>query len=251
MNKSILDKVMNAGIPIIKPGTIVKLARTNEEVYIRTAFMYPDSSIVYTGYIFKPDNQRQEVNAIYPTEIKDYDKMLSVGIKAIEPNISSTNNLENNEMLDSTLSSLYSEVLSTRLAVYNNGTLYSNPGILDKFDNPEEAYRNLLIKFELRTASNYGYIEDKLILPNDSYIIVYFRNNLHEAFIPVDCITRKVVLKPFIKRMFNTLLYGRSHPSNFISIENNISYTNRLLELISNQQKEKGYIQYSRSEVTI
>lgn len=250
MNRSILDKVMNAGIPIIKPGSIVRLAKTNEEVYIRTAFIYPDSSVVYTGYIFKEDNQRQELANLYPNEIKDYDKMLSIGIKSIEPDVSTTG-LENTDTLDSTLSALYSEILSTRLAIYNTGTLYSNPGVLEKFNNPEEAYRNLRIKFELRTASSYGYIEDKLILPNDSYVLVYYRNNINEAFIPVDCITRTIVLKPFIKRMFNTLLYGRSHPSNFSTIESNLSYTNRLLELISNQQKEKGYIQYNRAEVTI
>ena len=249
MRDSVLNKLMNAGIPIIKPGIIVRLAKTNEEVYIRTAYMYPDSSVVYTGYIFKPDNQRQEISALYPNEIKDYDKILSMSIKAIEPDVSTS--VDISDELNSTLSALYSEILATRLAIYNTGTLYSNPGVLEKFNNPEEAYRNLRIKFELRTASSYGYIEDKLILPNDSYILVYYRNNINEAFIPVDCITRNIVLKPFIKRMFNTLLYGRSHPNNFSIIESNLSYTNRLLELISNQQKEKGYIQYNRAEVTI
>ncbi len=246
MNKSILDKLMNTGVPIIKPGTIVKLSKTNEEVYIRTASIYPDNSVVYTGYIFKSENQRQELGALYPSEIRDYDKLLAVNLKTIEDNQSTVDI----NTIDA-LQNIYAELLSTRSAVYNKGVLFSTGGVLDKFNNAEEAYRNLMIRFELRTASSYGYIHSNLILPNDSYIVVYYRTNKQEAFIPVDYITRKVELKPFIKRVFTSLLYGRSHASNFKYIEDDKSYTNRVLEILSNQQKEKGYIQYNRAEVMI
>ena len=246
MNKSILDKLMNTGIPIIKSGTIVRLAKTNEEVYIRTASIYPDDSIVYTGYIFKSENQRQELVAIYPSEIKDYAKHISINLTPKEDNQSS---LDVNTL--DALQSIYTELISTRLAIYNKGVLYSVDGILDQYGSAEEAYRNLLLKFDLRTASSYGYIQDNLVLSNDSYIVVYYRANKNDAFIPVDYITRKVILKPFIKRVFTSLLYGRSHSSNFSYIEDNKSYTNRVLELLSSQQKEKGYIQYNRAEVMI
>lgn len=246
MNKSILDKLMNTGIPIIKTGTIVRLAKTNEEVYIRTACIYPDDSIVYTGYIFKSENQRQELGALYPSEIKDYAKHISTSLTQIETNQSSVDV----NTIDA-LQNIYTELISTRLALYNKGVIYSVDGILDQYSNAEEAYRNILLKFDLRTASSYGYIQNNLILPNDSYIVVYYRSNKNDAFIPIEYITRKVILKPFIKRVFTSLLYGRSHSSNFSYIEDNITYTNRVLELLSSQQKEKGYIQYNRAEVMI
>lgn len=246
MNKSILDKLMNTGIPIIKTGTIVRLAKTNEEVYIRTACIYPDDSIVYTGYIFKSENQRQELGALYPSEIKDYAKHISTSLTQIETNQSSVDV----NTIDA-LQNIYTELISTRLAVYNKGLIYSVDGILDQYSSAEEAYRNILLKFDLRTASSYGYIQNNLILPNDSYIVVYYRSNKNDAFIPIEYVTRKVILKPFIKRVFTSLLYGRSHSSNFSYIEDNITYTNRVLELLSSQQKEKGYIQYNRAEVMI
>lgn len=245
MNKSVLDKILNAGTPIVKPGTIVKLAKTDETVYIRTAVMYPDSSIVYTGYIFKPDNQRQELASIYPTEIKDYSNVLSASLKPMESDI------KDDLDLTSALQDIYLECVNTRLSIYNDGMLFGLNGILEKFNNAEEAYKYLLLKLELRTASSYGYLDGKLILPNDSYIVVYHRGNHTLPFIPVDYITRILELKPFIKRMFTTLLYGRTHPNNFKYVEDSASFTTRVIEMFLTQQKEKGYIQYSRAEVMI
>lgn len=246
MNKSILDKLLKVGIPIVKPGTIVQLAKTNEDVYIRTAVVYPDSSVIYTGYIFKSENQRQELASLYPTEIKNYDKVLSANLKPVE-------NTEVSQDIDmvKALQDIYTETINTRLSLYNNGVLFSTNGALEKYNNAEEAYRDLLLKLELKTSGGYGYVDGKLILPNDSYIVVYHRSHPTDAFIPVDYITRKIELKPFIKRLFTTLLYGRSHPNNFKYIEDNKSFTSRLLEIIINQQKEKGYIQYNRAEVMI
>jgi hypothetical protein len=248
MKDSILNKLLNIGLPIIKPGSIVQLAKTNEEVYIRNAFIYPDNSVVYTGYIFKSEKQRQELNAIYPSEIKGYSNIVSMSVNLAEP---APAVIKDEFNVAEALQDIYTEILATRTAVYNGGTLYCLDSRLENFNSAAEAYENLLIKFELRTASNYGYINDKLLLPNDSYIVVYFRNSPKDVFIPVDYITRKVTLKPFIKRMFTTLLYGRSHRSNFSMIEDNRLFTSRLLEIITNQQKERGYIQYNRSEVMI
>lgn len=248
MPKSILDKLLKVGIPIVKPGTTVRLLKTNEEVYIRTAFVYPDQSIAYTGYILKPENQRQELNVLYPSEIKDYNLVLSSNLKPVE--IEPVETVESPNFITA-LNDIYTEIVATRLAVYHQGTLYGTDTILNQFNDAEDAYSNLLVKYELRTSSVYGYIQDNILLANDSYVVMYYRHNKQDVFIPVDYITREVKLKPFIKRVFNTLLYGRSHYGNFSYIESNTSYTTRLLEAISNQQKERGHIQYNKTEVTI
>lgn len=88
------------------------------------------------------------------------------------------------------------------------------------------------IEISALRVSSYGYINNKLVLANDIMLRIY-RKGTGLAFDELfDTVTRIVKLKPFYKRIFPTLLYGRNHPKNFSMMETDHDYAARLNQFL-------------------
>ena len=74
------------------------------------------------------------------------------------------------------------------------------------------------------TANSYVY--DEFIPAGDMYAFIYYPDGMTEM------LSRRVVRKPFYKRLFNTLLYGRDNINNFNILETVFDFNKRYNEYI-------------------
>lgn len=215
-----LNKLLNS-TQVIKPGSIVKSKTNGDKIFIRTSILYPDDSIVYTGYSIDSEGERKELSVIYPQEITSIKEVLNIEkVESKDINSEHNNRLLNMIVnMDNGILKFYYE--TTRGYVYTDGNQDGKYTI-------NELHNMVDSKYELVRTSGYGYINGHIILPNDSMLIRYAEIDGIE--LPIEYFIRKVKLKPFILRWYYALVYGRCHPKNFSEIESDTDLVSRFVD---------------------
>lgn len=97
-------------------------------------------------------------------------------------------------------------------------------------DKPETLDVTKLPRVEVVYSNTYNDDGDRIYLPKDKYFKVYINLVGTDAeYEPIMTLTRECKLKPFYKRWYNTLKYGRDHKDNFDYIESNHDYFTRVV----------------------
>lgn len=95
-----------------------------------------------------------------------------------------------------------------------------------------------LVVFNFVKSNSYVY--NSFVPAGDTYIYIYYPGGKFEM------ISRDIRLKPFYKRIFNTLLYGRDNINNFDIIETVFDYRKRYDSYLSNLYS----VQYDAIRIT-
>ncbi len=239
-------KKLLSNVTIVKPGTYVKVRGESAKVFIRYATIYPDDSVVYTGYSNLGEGGFKNWNTIYPSEIIGNPAMTSIDrVDVKEEEIVKSESSDNSQTINTNLHTVHDLVkLLMQVGSLGDYLHTKEPIVITK-----EKYDKSKLKYALAQTSGYGYIGNDIVLSNDRYYIKYYKTD--EVFIPIEYFTRKVELKSFMKRLWPTIKYGRAHPDNFQSIESDYDFIKRIILEMSKDLDSEEAILFNHRHITL
>lgn len=103
-------------------------------------------------------------------------------------------------------------------------------------DMPEDFDREEVPHLDIVQVISNGYVGDKFLIAGEYYVSIRFPYTNE-----IKILARDLKLKPFRKRIINTLLYGRDHISNFLELESIDMFEKRVKEYIAYLYKDEYY----------
>lgn len=220
-----LKRLMNT-IQVVKPGTIVKSKISDDKIFIRNTILYPDNTIIYSGYSINSEGVRTELLQIYPQELSDIKELVTM--ETLE--VSSIDHDVLSSKMDNIVVSIANDINILKYET-TRGFIFTD-GNQDGKYTIDQLHDMVGSRYELIRTSGYGYKNNNIILPNDVMLIKY--SKINDLEVPSEYIIREVKLKPFILRMYFTILYGRTHPKNFSEVESDTNLISRFIDGIKN-----------------
>ena len=224
---SLIEKLseVESYIPI---NSIVNVKGQDEKRYIVVSFTKLHDKVVY--HLTSMDDASPQLHVLE----KDMKIIKLSGVEQLVPKNEIPNEDDGysvNDRLDyieTALRTLQSSLQTEYKLIYKN----KNP-------RPEKTSPNNYIKITIEKATIDGYVHGVFVLAGDIYLRVLDRVG------EVTIISRDILLKPFIKRIFNTFLYGRNHISNFVVMEtvdeSHLRFIKTINEFISQVKKHDEF----------
>ena len=223
--------ILSKSISVLSYGDIVSFKKdANKKKYrVICSQIHKDNEVKYTVNMMDNETKmyvasEDELNIIEENRVNIFNNnsILSNGISSVKEAINNQNNMldEIKHIVDEieTDTMINRRVSSYSFRKYMKDKKTSTDSITPR-TNPSVYY--------VRADSNC-FVNDSFVLGGDYYMFVEYPNGAREYLF------RDIKLKPFRKRIFNTLLYGRYHMSNYDVIEPMFNFSIRCRNHINN-----------------